>query len=45
MNAWVLVTGWALLHFLWQGAALGFAAALVLRQLRDGSPAARYGIA
>ena len=35
----------ALLHFLWQGAALGVAAAVVLRALRASTAQTRYGIA
>jgi hypothetical protein len=37
--------GLALLDFLWQGAAIGIAAALVLAALRDARPRARYAIA
>jgi beta-lactamase regulating signal transducer with metallopeptidase domain/predicted nucleic acid-binding Zn-ribbon protein len=37
--------GWALLDFLWQGAAIGAAAALVLYALRDARPQARYAVA
>ena len=37
--------GWALLDFLWQGAAIGLAAALLLAALRDGRPQARYLVA
>ena len=37
--------GWALLDFLWQGAAIGLAAALLLAALRDARPQARYAIA
>ena len=34
--------GWALLHFLWQGALVGALAALVLRALRNSGPDVRY---
>ena len=34
--------GLALLHFLWQGAAIGGATAWLLHDLREGSPRARY---
>ncbi len=37
--------GWTLLHFLWQGAALGLAAWLTLILLRGASAKARYGLA
>lgn len=37
--------GWALLHFLWQGVALAFLLAVLLRLLRDRSAQARYVLA
>ncbi|MDP1833101.1 MAG: M56 family metallopeptidase, partial [Geothrix sp.] len=37
--------GWTLIHFLWQGAALGLLAWLVLLLMRGGSAKARYGLA
>jgi beta-lactamase regulating signal transducer with metallopeptidase domain/predicted nucleic acid-binding Zn-ribbon protein len=37
--------GWALLDFLWQGAAIGLAAALLLAALRNARPQARYAVA
>src|SRR5664279_323423 len=37
--------GWTLLHFLWQGAALGLLAWLALLLLRGASAKARYGLA
>jgi len=37
--------GWTLLHFLWQGTALGLLAWLALALLRCGSAKARYGMA
>lgn len=32
MNPWVIVTGWTLIHFVWQGALIAFATAAGLRQ-------------
>ena len=37
--------GWTLLHFLWQGAALGLLAWLALVLLRGATARARYGLA
>ncbi|HLP31809.1 MAG TPA: M56 family metallopeptidase, partial [Geothrix sp.] len=37
--------GWTLIHFLWQGAALGLAAWIALLLLRGASARARYGAA
>lgn len=37
--------GWTLLHFLWQGAALGLLAWLALLLLRGASARARYDLA
>ena len=37
--------GWTLLHFVWQGALIGCATALVLRALRRASPGQRYVVA
>jgi Zn-dependent protease with chaperone function len=37
--------GWALIHFLWQGALLGLATALALRGLRGARPQTRYALA
>jgi D-alanyl-D-alanine endopeptidase (penicillin-binding protein 7) len=47
MNAPALVsaTGWALLHFVWQGALVGCATALVLTALRNARPETRYAVA
>jgi len=42
---WVQTLGWTLIHFLWQGAALGLAAWLGLVLLRGASAKARYGLA
>ena len=44
-STWVAALGWALLDFLWQGAAVGLAAALLLAALREGRPQARYAVA
>jgi len=41
----VPVLGRALLHFVWQGAAIGLIAAFVLLLLRDAKPQARYAVA
>ena len=35
---------WALLHFLWQGAALGFAAFVLLRVVKPERASTRYAI-
>ncbi|HEY9108924.1 MAG TPA: M56 family metallopeptidase [Roseateles sp.] len=40
MNAW----GWALLNFVWQGAAIGAGAALLLALLRGASARRRYAV-
>lgn len=37
--------GWALIHFLWQGALLGLGAALLLHLMRGARPGARYAVA
>ncbi|WP_243302357.1 M56 family metallopeptidase [Geothrix oryzisoli] len=42
---WARNLGWSLLHFLWQGAALGLLAWLLLALLRGASAKARYGAA
>ncbi|NWJ41054.1 MAG: M56 family metallopeptidase, partial [Geothrix sp.] len=42
---WAQILGWTLIHFLWQGAALGLAAWLGLVLLRGASARARYGLA
>ncbi len=39
------VLGRALLHFVWQGALVGFLAAFALHLLRDARPQARYAVA
>ena len=45
MNAWMHVTGWTLIHFVWQGALLALSTAAALRLIRLRSPEARYAIA
>jgi len=42
---WAQALGWSLLHFLWQGAALGLLAWLALALLRGASARTRYGAA
>ncbi|HEY3400379.1 MAG TPA: M56 family metallopeptidase [Geothrix sp.] len=42
---WAQALGWSLLHFLWQGAALGLLAWLLLALLRGADARARYGVA
>jgi beta-lactamase regulating signal transducer with metallopeptidase domain len=45
MNPWIHVTGWTLIHFVWQGAVLAVLTAAVLRLCRYRSPETRYVIA
>jgi bla regulator protein BlaR1 len=47
MNAQAAVAaiGWALLHFVWQGALVGCVTALALTALRNASPQRRYAVA
>jgi len=45
MQAWVQVTGWTLIHFVWQGGLIAMATAAALRLYRRRSPEARYAIA
>jgi uncharacterized protein (TIGR03435 family) len=45
MNAWLYVAGWVLVHFIWQGAVLAVAAAVVLHLCRRQSASVRYAIA
>jgi D-alanyl-D-alanine endopeptidase (penicillin-binding protein 7) len=40
MNAW----GWALVNFVWQGAIVGAATALLLAVMRSASARWRYGV-
>ena len=44
-NALVSTLGWALLHFVWQGALIGLAAAIALAALRNARPQTRYAVA
>lgn len=41
----LLTLGWTLVHFLWQGAAVGALYALLRRRLRNKSPVTRYNLA
>lgn len=41
----VPVLGRALLHFVWQGALIGFLAAIAMQSLRNARPQARYAVA
>ncbi|KQV44788.1 MULTISPECIES: M56 family metallopeptidase [unclassified Duganella] len=45
MNDIIHAAGWALIHFLWQGALLGLAAAALLWLMRGARPGARYAMA
>lgn len=45
MNNLVNAAGWTLIHFLWQGALLGLAAAALLKLMRGASAGARYAVA
>ena len=45
MSAWMHVAGWVLVHFVWQGAVVAMAAALVLRLCRRQTASVRYVIA
>jgi len=45
MSAAIHVAGWTLVHFAWQGALVGLAAAFALRLLRHSAPQARYVVA
>ena len=44
MNTAVHVAGWTLVHFLWQGAAIGLLAAAALRLLQGASAQSRYAV-
>ncbi|MEZ5303593.1 MAG: hypothetical protein R3F11_23565 [Verrucomicrobiales bacterium] len=44
LHSSVEALGWALLHFLWQGAAIAALLAAALRLLRRRSPQLRYGL-
>lgn len=45
MNDIVHAAGWALIHFLWQGALLGLATGALLWLMRGARPGARYAVA
>jgi uncharacterized protein (TIGR03435 family) len=45
MNPWIDVAGWTLVHFVWQGAAIGAIAFVLLWRLRNHPPQARYAVA
>jgi beta-lactamase regulating signal transducer with metallopeptidase domain len=45
MAPWIDVAGWTLLHFIWQGTAIGMVAAVGFRLLRAGAPHVRYALA
>ncbi len=45
MRDWIEITGWTLLHFVWQGALLGLAIAGVLWLCRRRSADTRYAVA
>ena len=44
-DSFVPSLGWALLHFVWQGALIGCATAVLLVVLRNGRPERRYAVA
>src|SRR5204862_1874464 len=45
MNALLQIAGWTLIHFIWQGAAIGVVAAAILRATSRRSANVRYVIA
>ena len=45
MDTWIAVTGWTLLHFMWQGTLIALTAGIALRVLHRRSPHARYTLA
>ena len=45
MNPWIDVTGWTLIHFVWQGSIVALLTAAALRFARHQSSAVRYAIA
>lgn len=45
MNTFMPALAWSLLDFVWQGALVGWAAALLLAAMRRASPQARYAVA
>ncbi len=44
-SPFIIHLGWTLIHFLWEGALIGCACALVLALLRNARPQARYAVA
>lgn len=44
LDLWVPALGWALLHFVWQGVAIGVLAGGVLAALRNARPQWRYAV-
>ena len=45
MNPWIEVTGWTLIHFVWQGTLLALATAAALGLCRRSAAEVRYAIA
>jgi uncharacterized protein (TIGR03435 family) len=45
VNTWTPVAGWALVHFVGQGAVIGLVAGAILRAMRRARPQARYVVA
>jgi len=45
LNALIPAIGWSLLHFVWQGLLIGWAASLTFQLLRNTRPQARYAVA
>lgn len=45
MNPWIHVTGWTLVHFVWQGGLVALVTALALWLCRRRSPNVQYGLA
>src|SRR5215470_1887864 len=45
MAPWIDIAGWTLLHFVWQGAAIAFVAAIGFRFLRRSASQIRYTLA
>ncbi|WP_342115175.1 M56 family metallopeptidase [Pseudoduganella sp. OTU4001] len=44
MNDIIQAAGWALIHFLWQGALIGAGAAVLLRMMGGARPGTRYAV-
>ena len=44
MTIWMNVTGWTLVHFVWQGALIALVTAGALRLLRGSAATTRYGV-